>query len=73
MLIDVFGKDIGDGFMLDKLDLPKGVTPVNAERDAVIATIVSSRMTEEETTTEETTAPTEANAETTTEAEKKTA
>ena len=73
LTIDLSGKDIGDGFMLDKLDLPKGVTPVNAERDAVIATIVSSRMTEEETTTEETTAPTEANAETTTEAEKKTA
>ncbi len=73
LTIDLSGKDIGDGFMLDKLDLPKGVTPVNAERDAVIATIVSSRMTEEETTTEETTATTEVKAETSTETEKKTA
>ena len=29
--------------------MPEGVVPVNAERDAVIATIVSAKMTEEET------------------------
>lgn len=73
LTIDLAGKDIGDGFMLENLALPKGVTPVNAERDAVIATIVSARMTEEETSAEETTATTEAKAEATTEAEKKTA
>lgn len=74
LTIDLSGKDIGDGFMLDNLALPKGVTPVNAERDAVIATIVSARMTEEEeTTTEEATETTEAKTETTTETDKKTA
>ena len=73
LTIDLSGKDIGDGFMLVDLALPKGVTPVNAERDAVIATIVSARMTEEETSTDETTATTEVKAETTTETEKKTA
>lgn len=74
LTIDLSGKDIGDGFMLSNLALPKGVTPVNAERDAVIATIVSARMTEEETSTEETTTTTaEAKTETATEPEKKTA
>lgn len=74
LTIDLSGKDIGDGFMLDNLALPKGVTPVNAERDAVIATIVSARMTEEEeATTEEATETTEAKTETTTETDKKTA
>ncbi len=74
LTIDLSGKDIGDGFMLSNLALPKGVTPVNAERDAVIATIVSARMTEEETSTEETTTTTaEVKTETATEPEKKTA
>ena len=74
LTIDLSGKDIGDGFMLDNLALPKGVTPVNAERDAVIATIVSARMTEEEEITiEEATETTEAKTETTTETDKKTA
>ena len=49
--LDLTGKDIGDGFALDKLDLPEGVTPVNTERDAVIATIVSAKMVEEEPVT----------------------
>lgn len=60
LTIDLSGKDIGDGFMLDMLDLPKGVTPVNAERDAVIATIVATKMVEEETVAEATETPAEA-------------
>ena len=51
LIIDLAGKDIGDGFLLENMELPEGVSPVNAERDAVIATIVGSKlMTEEEDT-----------------------
>lgn len=63
LTIDLSGKDIGDGFMLDNLNLPKGVTPVNAERDAVIATIVATKMVEEDSSTEATEATTETKAE----------
>ena len=73
LTIDLSGKDIGEGFTIDKLELPEGVVPVNAERDAVIATIVSAKMTEEETQTETANTADEAKAETATEAAKKTA
>ena len=64
LTIDLSGKDIGDGFLLENMELPAGVTPVNAERDAVIATIVGSKlMNEEEETTSEESATTEASAE----------
>ena len=73
LTIDLSGKDIGEGFTIDKMKLPEGVVPVNAERDAVIATIVSAKMTEEEAQSEDTASATEAKAENATEAGKKTA
>lgn len=42
--IDLSGKDIGDGFLLENMELPEGVSPVNPERDSVIATIVGSNV-----------------------------
>lgn len=52
LVIDLSGKDIGDGFLLENMKLPEGVSPVNPERDSVIATIVGSKlMSEEETAT----------------------
>ena len=66
LTIDLSGKDIGHGFMLEQMELPEGVTPVNAERDAVLATIVATKMEEEEVASEATVATTETATSTTT-------
>lgn len=63
LVIDLSGKDIGDGFLLESMQLPAGVTPVNPERDSVIATIVGAKMEVEEETTETEEAETEEQAE----------
>ena len=42
--LDLTGKEIGESFLLDKIQLPNGVKPVNSERDAVLATIVISNV-----------------------------
>ena len=42
--LDLAGKEIGESFLLDKIQLPSGVKPVNSERDAVLATIVISNV-----------------------------
>lgn len=42
--LDLTGKEIGESFLLDQIQLPSGVKPVNAERDAVLATIVISNV-----------------------------
>ncbi|MDR1234253.1 MAG: 50S ribosomal protein L25/general stress protein Ctc [Holosporales bacterium] len=41
--LDLSGKEIGSSFHLDEINLPSEVTPVNPERDSVIATIVGAR------------------------------
>lgn len=53
ILIDLSGKDIGESFLLEDIKLPDGVSAVNAERDAVIATLVGSKLTKEDETTQE--------------------
>lgn len=63
-VLSLAGKEIGDSLLLTDIVLPTGVEPVNAERDSVIATLVSSRTSadddsESEETTEEETAATE--------------
>lgn len=42
-VLSLSGKEIGDSFLLENMDLPKGIEPSNPERDAVIATLVGSR------------------------------
>ena len=42
--LDLTGKEIGESFLLDQIQLPNGVKPVNPERDAVLATIVISNV-----------------------------
>lgn len=62
IIVDLTDKDLGESFLLENLDLPNGIVPVNRERDAVIATLVESRIFEEDTsasTTEETAEKTE--------------
>lgn len=51
--IDLSGKDIGDGFLLENMELPEGVSPVNPERDSVIATIVGSNVGSDDETSSE--------------------
>ena len=46
--VDLSGKEIGDSILLEALTLPDGVSPVNRERDAVVATIVGAKSEEEE-------------------------
>ena len=46
--LDLTGKEIGESFLLDKIQLPSGVKPVNSERDAVLATIVISNVSASE-------------------------
>lgn len=53
--LDLTGKEIGDNFLLDQINLPNGVKPVNASRDAVLATIVVSTIGKEESAISETT------------------
>lgn len=61
--IDLSGKDIGDGFLLENMELPEGVSPVNPERDSVIATIVGSNVgSDDETSSEGSTESTEGQA-----------
>ena len=57
--LDLTGKEIGENFLLDDIKLPKGVKAVNAERDAVLATIVVSKVGNEEVATQETAQSTE--------------
>lgn len=62
IIVDLTDKDLGESFLLENLDLPNDIVPVNRERDAVIATLVESRIFEEDTsasTTEETAEKTE--------------
>ena len=42
--LDLTGKEIGESFLLDNIQLPIGLKPVNPERDAVLATIVISNV-----------------------------
>ena len=51
--LDLTGKEIGESFLLNNIQLPSGVKPVNSERDAVLATIVISNVsvTDEKTQT----------------------
>lgn len=59
--LDLTGKEIGDSFLLEQVKLPKGVKPVNAIRDAVLATIVvSTSGNEKEASTDATSQTTEA-------------
>lgn len=44
IVLDLSGKEIGESFVLENMTLPEGVVPVNAERDAVLATLVGSRV-----------------------------
>lgn len=44
IVLDLAGKEIGESFVLENMKLPEGVVPVNAERDAVLATLVGSRV-----------------------------
>ncbi len=46
--LDLTGKEIGESFLLDKIQLPSGVKPVNPERDSVLATIVISNVSASE-------------------------
>lgn len=57
LTIDLSGKNIGDSILLETLNLPEGVSAVNPERDAVIATIAGSRISGDDD--EATTAATE--------------
>lgn len=41
IVVDLEGTDIGDAVHISKVSLPKGVTPVIADRDFTIATIVA--------------------------------
>ncbi len=45
IIVDLSDKDIGDSFLLENTELSEGVSPVNPERDAIIATLVGSRAT----------------------------
>jgi large subunit ribosomal protein L25 len=55
LIIDLTGKEIGDSLRLDEIDLPDGISPVNHERDSIIATVVGARIrtADEDATTEE--------------------
>lgn len=53
ILIDLNGKDIGATFLLENMELPEGVSPVNAERDAVIATLVGSKLVKDDSSATE--------------------
>ena len=48
IVIDLANADIGATFLLENVALPEGVSPVNAERDAVIATLVGSRVSSDD-------------------------
>ncbi|MBQ9440848.1 MAG: 50S ribosomal protein L25/general stress protein Ctc [Alphaproteobacteria bacterium] len=50
--LDLTGKEIGESFLLDKIQLPSGVKPVNPERDSVLATIVISNVSASEDKTQ---------------------
>ena len=44
ILLDLSGKEIGESFLLENTILPEGVFAVNAERDAVLATLVGAKV-----------------------------
>ncbi|MDR1391052.1 MAG: 50S ribosomal protein L25/general stress protein Ctc [Holosporales bacterium] len=48
IFVDLSGKNIGDSFSLSDIKLPKGISPVNSERDSLIATLVGSRSQSED-------------------------
>ena len=50
--LDLTGKEIGESFLLDNIQLPSGVKPVNSERDSVLATIVISNVSASEDKTQ---------------------
>lgn len=54
--LDLTGKEIGESFLLDNIQLPNGVKPVNPERDAVLATIVISNVSSSDDKAQEATA-----------------
>ena len=56
IILDLSGKEIGESFILETLKLPEGVIPANAERDAVIATLVGARVSAADKATDEETA-----------------
>jgi large subunit ribosomal protein L25 len=43
IVIDMTGKEVGDSFLLETMELPDGVVAVNPERDSIIATLVAAR------------------------------
>lgn len=59
IVLDLSGKEIGDSFLLEQIDLPKGVEAVNAIRDNVLATIVVSKVGKDEDKNATTTTTTE--------------
>lgn len=54
LVLDLSGKEIGDSFTLDQIQLPNGVSAAHPERDHTIATLVSSRVSGSESSTGET-------------------
>lgn len=60
ILLDLSGKEIGESFLLDNTNLPEGVVAANAERDAVLATIVGTKAGGDDEGTSSTAASTEA-------------
>ncbi|MDR1475826.1 MAG: 50S ribosomal protein L25/general stress protein Ctc [Holosporales bacterium] len=44
LFLDLSGKEIGDSLLLTEINLPDDISPVNSERDAVLATIVGARV-----------------------------
>jgi large subunit ribosomal protein L25 len=53
IVLDLSRKEIGDSFALIDVRLPDGVSPVNPERDSVIATIVNARASDGENSSQE--------------------
>ncbi|MDO4974830.1 MAG: 50S ribosomal protein L25/general stress protein Ctc [Alphaproteobacteria bacterium] len=59
LIVDLSGKDIGESFLLENLNLPDGVVPANPERDSVIATLVGARIAADDATPGESSEKTE--------------
>lgn len=53
LVVDLTDKDMGHSFLLKDLNLPEGVSPANPERDAVIATLVGSRISADDSESSE--------------------
>jgi large subunit ribosomal protein L25 len=54
IILDLSDKDIGDNFLLESIALPEGVFAINSKKDAVLATIVAVKTTEDTQTSAET-------------------